>query len=91
MKKYWFKALLAGLFVIAFNQSCSDLEENLYDQIKADSFFKTDEEFIAALGAAYTGLYSFAGNGGYHNIQEVASDEAMIPQRGGDWYDGGVG
>ena len=90
MKKYWYKALLAGLFVIAFNQSCSDLEENLYDQIKADSFFKTDEEFIAALGAAYTGLYSFAGNGGYHNIQEVASDEAMIPQRGGDWYDGGV-
>jgi hypothetical protein len=54
MKKYWYKALLAGLFVMAFNQSCSDLEEKLYDQIKADTFFKTDEEFIAALGAAYT-------------------------------------
>lgn len=89
MKKYWFKALLAGLFVIAFNQSCSDLEENLYDQIKADEFFKNEEEFIAALGAAYTSLYFFQNHGNYMSLQEVSSDEIMIPQRGGDWFDGG--
>lgn len=90
MKKYWFKALLVSLFVIAFNQSCSDLEEELYDQIKADEFFKSDEEFIAALGAAYTRLYGYQNHGSYMSLQEVSSDEAMIPQRGGDWYDGGV-
>ena len=90
MKKYWFKALLAGLFVIAFNQSCSDLEEKLYDQVKADEFFKNDEEFIAALGAAYTNLYGFQNHGSYMSLQEVSSDEIMIPQRGGDWFDGGI-
>ena len=80
MKKYWFKALLAGLFVIAFNQSCSDLEEKLYDQVKADEFFKNDEEFIAALGAAYTNLYGFQNHGSYMSLQEVSSDE-IIPAR----------
>jgi starch-binding outer membrane protein, SusD/RagB family len=89
MKKYWFKALLAGLFVIAFNQSCSDLKETLYDQVKSDEFFKSDDEFIAALGAAYTNLYGFENHGSYMALQEISSDEAMIPQRGGDWYDGG--
>ena len=89
MKKYWFKALLAGLFVIAFNQSCSDLEEKLYDQVKVDDFFKNDEEFIAAMGAAYTNLYGFQNHGSYMALQEISSDEIMIPQRGGDWFDGG--
>lgn len=89
MKKFWMKPLIAGLFLIAFNQSCTNLDENLYDQLSADKFFKTEEDFIAALGAAYTNLYFFQNHGSYMATQEVSSDEAMIPQRGGDWFDGG--
>ncbi len=81
--------LLVGMFLAVFNQSCTNLDEEVYSDITPDKFFKTDEEFIAALGAAYTSLYFFGGHNSYMSVQEVMSDEIVIPQRGGDWYDGG--
>lgn len=90
MKKYSIKAFAALLLLLVFNQSCTDLDEELFDQVTADSFFKTEEEFISALGAAYTSLYGYTGHNSYFTTQEVSSDELMIPQRGGDWFDGGL-
>jgi starch-binding outer membrane protein, SusD/RagB family len=83
------KLLLPALFLLTFNNSCTDLEEKTFDQLTDENFLKTEEEFIAALGAAYTGLYGLGNHGGYFSLQEVSSDEVMIPQRGGDWGDGG--
>lgn len=83
------KLLLPALFLLTFNNSCTDLEEKTFDQLTDENFLKTEEEFIAALGAAYTGLYAMGNHGGYFSLQEVSSDEVMIPQRGGDWGDGG--
>lgn len=83
------KLLLPALFVLSFNNSCTNLDEKLYDVLTEETFLKTEEEFIAALGAAYTSLYGIGNHGGYHSVQEVSSDEVMIPQRGGDWGDGG--
>lgn len=83
------KLLLPVLFVLTFNNSCTDLEEELYDTLTDENFLKTEEEFIAALGAAYTGLYALGNHGGYHSLQETNSDEVAIPTRGGDWGDGG--
>jgi len=31
-----------------------------------------------------------ATNGGFFQVQELSSDEAVIAQKGGDWFDGGV-
>jgi hypothetical protein len=90
MKKFTIKIMLIGVFVATFNQSCTDLEERLYDTVTPENFFKTEEEFIAALGAAYTSLYGLMNHNSYFSIQEVSSDEIMIPQRGADWLDGGV-
>lgn len=83
------KLFLPALFVLSFNNSCTDLDEKLYDSISSDNFLKTEAEFIAALGSAYTGLYAMGNHGAYFSVQEVSSDEVMIPQRGGDWGDGG--
>jgi starch-binding outer membrane protein, SusD/RagB family len=83
------KVLATGLFVSLFSNACTDLDENLYDSIRQDDFLKTEEEFIAALGSAYTTLYGIGNHGSYFSVQEVSSDEIMIPQRGGDWGDGG--
>ncbi len=84
------KALLIGVMLLGFNNSCTNLDEELYSTVTFDNFFKSDEEFISALGAAYSSLIGIMGS---HNatwsIQEVSSDELMIPQRGGDWFDGG--
>lgn len=84
------KMLLIATCMLAFSNSCTNLDEELYSTVTFDNFFKSDEEFISALGAAYSSLIGVMGS---HNatwsIQEVSSDELMIPQRGGDWYDGG--
>jgi len=83
------KLLLPALFVLTFNNSCTDLEEELFDTLTDENFLKTEEEFIAALGAAYTGLYALGNHGAYHSLQETNSDEVAIPTRGGDWGDAG--
>lgn len=84
------KFLLVGALLVSVNQSCTNLDEELFDTVTGDNFFKTDEEFISALGAAYTQLYAIGNHGNFMSSNEVASDEAMIPQRGQDWFDGGV-
>ena len=68
---------------------CTDLEEELFSDVTTDTFFSTEEEFISALGAAYTSLYNFSGDG-YMILQEVTSDEMIVPQRGADWFDNGA-
>lgn len=83
------KILLAAILVLTFNQSCTNLDEELFDTVSDANFLQTEEELNAALLAAYTNLYGYAGHNGIWSINEVSTDEAMIPQRGGDWFDGG--
>lgn len=85
----WKKISLAGVALVGLNLSCTNLDENLYDTIAVDNFFKSEEEFVAALGNAYTNLYGYAGNGNLYSVQEVTSDEMVVPTRGNDWNDGG--
>ena len=89
MKKL-LKFAFIGLFLMTVNQSCTDLEEELFSEIRTEDFYQSDEEFISALGAAYTSLYFYMNHNTYLSAQEVSSDEIMIPQRGADWFDGGV-
>ena len=72
-----------------FNQSCTKLDEKLYGEVTPANFFKTQEEFISALGAAYTQLSGFA-SGDVWNVQECSADEGVYPTRGQDWDDGGT-
>lgn len=83
------KVLLAGLFLALFNTSCTDLEEELFSEVEPQNFFRTEEEFVSSLGAAYTSLYGYGGNGSIFSLQEVTSDEMVVPTRGQDWDDGG--
>lgn len=83
------KICILALGLIFLSQSCADLEEELYSDVTADNFFKTDQEFIAALGQAYS---SFGGLGNHSNLWsnvELSSDELVVTTKGGDWYDGG--
>jgi len=84
------RSLVLGLGLSLFSQSCTDLEEELFSQVTADSFFTTEAEFIAGMGAAYSSLGFIGNHGGLWSTNEISSDELVIPQRGGDWYDGGV-
>jgi starch-binding outer membrane protein, SusD/RagB family len=90
MKKMYKRILMIGLGLMFFTQSCEDLDEDLYSQVLAEDFFKTDEEFIASLGEAYSSFGGLGNHSGLWSINELASDEVVITTKGGDWYDGGV-
>lgn len=78
---------LFGAAVIS--QSCTKLDEKLYSEVTPSNFFKTDAEFVAALGSAYTQLGGYA-TGDINEVQEMTTDEVVVPTRGSDWDDGGT-
>src|SRR4030043_9819 len=87
MKKLLF--LPIGLFIVAaLSQSCTKLDEELYSQVAPSNFFKTEEEFISAIGAAYTQFGNYAADTP-QQLQEMTTDEMTAPTRGQDWDDGG--
>jgi hypothetical protein len=80
------------LVVCLLAVSCTKLDEKdqLFDTVTSDNFYKTDEELVSAVGAAYTNLYGSFGNAdNIMPLQEVTSDEIVVPTRGADWGDGG--
>lgn len=91
MKKSLFliKGILIVLIMAAFNQSCTDLDEELYGEVTPDNFFSSEEEYVSALGAAYTRFQFFASDNVQH-VQETCTDEMVVPTRGQDWDDGGM-
>ena len=82
------KLSLITLLVIA---SCTKLDEKdvLYDTVISENFYKTDAELASAVGAAYSPLFGFGGNNHMIPLNEVTTDEMVVPQRGADWGDGG--
>jgi hypothetical protein len=91
MKKSIFllRIIMIVFIVTAFNQSCTNLDEELYGEVTPDNFFQTEEEFISALGGAYTQFGNFA-SGDPITLQCISSDEMVVPTRGQDWDDGGA-
>ena len=91
MKKSVFliRVIMIAFIVTAFSQSCTKLDEELYGEVTPDNFFQTEEEFISALGGAYTQFGNFAA-GDPITLQDVSTDEMVVPTRGQDWDDGGA-
>lgn len=69
--------------------SCTNLEEEVFNDLTPENFPTTRSELIAAFGSAYTTLYAWGQHNNYLALIEVSSDEAAIPHRGADWFDGG--
>ncbi len=84
------RMLMTGMGIMFFTLSCTNLDEELFDTVTADNFFKTDEEFVAALGQGYSAFGGIGNHFGLWSINEISSDELVISTKGGDWYDGGV-
>jgi hypothetical protein len=91
MKKsrYLIRVIMILLGVAAFSQACTNLDEELYSEVTPANFFKTDAEFVSALGAAYTQFGGYA-TGDINEVQEMTTDEQVVPTRGSDWDDGGT-
>ncbi len=97
--KYIISALLFGSLTLT---GCTNLDEELYDVVSMNDYGKTESEIKTIVGGAYSTLRGYGSSTPEGNgvncyptceyvffLNECASDEACIPTRGSDWYDGG--
>ena len=78
--------------LVLFTVSCTKLDEKdlVFDTATNQNFGNTDAEIVSLLAAAYTNLYgSFGSDGNIMRLEEVPTDEIVVPTRGPDWGDGG--
>jgi starch-binding outer membrane protein, SusD/RagB family len=82
---------------ILISASCTNLDEKLYDKVSSADYGKTPSEIETIVGRAYASLRGFSDEicNAFPTsefvlfLSETTSDEACIPTRGADWYDGG--
>jgi hypothetical protein len=91
--RLYFLLCAALLFSLS---SCTDLEEELVGEITEplsveNNYYDCGCHDIAPVQFAYAALRSAgtANHGGYFTLQELTSDEMVVPAKGGEWYDGG--
>ena len=93
---YGLRYIVYGLLAVLL-LSCS-LDENPRDQIPEEEAYNTERALFQNTVAT---LYAYIGGSedgqglqgtcrGVYDLQTFGSDEAMLPTRGGDWYDGGL-
>jgi hypothetical protein len=81
-------ALLA--FAMMFGSSCTDLEEQILDESLTGGALES-EIIQSSVAPAYGMLPEFYRHTRYFAVQEISSDEAILPYRGGrDWGDNGI-
>lgn len=83
------KVAITALFMAVVGNSCTNLDETLYTSLASSAFYQNDAEFSSAVGAVYTNMYGYAENNSIWHLQEVSSDEVLLPTRGTNWFDGG--
>ncbi|WP_461788546.1 RagB/SusD family nutrient uptake outer membrane protein [Pedobacter sp.] len=85
-RKTW---LVFPVALLAFT-ACTKLEENLNSELSGTQVSGGATNPGSLLTGVYTSLRNpFEGPWGVWSLQEVSSDEVIIPTRGGDWDDGG--
>ncbi|HMF73355.1 MAG TPA: RagB/SusD family nutrient uptake outer membrane protein [Flavitalea sp.] len=72
--------------------ACTKLDENLYNQVVAENFYKNKQEVTSAVVRPYTHARAWAAindRHGYWRLQELPGDQQAWPQKGRHGYDGG--
>src|SRR5947209_2954652 len=76
--------LLAG----SITESCTKLDKKLYSVEPVNNFYQTPEQLAAGVAPAYIALQNIP-DGNVNQMNEITTDEILVPTRGNDWYDGG--
>jgi len=69
-------------------QSCTKLDKKIYSVEPTGNFYQTPDQLKAGIAPAYVALQSIP-DGNVMNMNEITTDEIIVPTRGNDWYDGG--
>ena len=84
-----YAVLLLVPIVIAVGISCTKLDAKVYSVVPNANFWQTPAEIAAGVAPAYAALTAIPG-GNTFEVNEVSSDEIVIPIRGADWLDNNV-
>lgn len=88
------KSLLAVALVSLFAVSCTDLEIEETDSVITDEalgVFNGVENPETAVNDLYNGVYGQLGDqANFFALNEVSTDEMLVPTRGTDWGDNGI-
>ena len=78
----------AILSLTAFT-SCHKLDLEVATQLTPETFPQTEQHFVQLTGQVYVQLRQGISTD-YFFMQTLSTDEAIMPARGGNWYDGGT-
>lgn len=86
MNKYYKSLLFSGCLVgLLFGQACTNLDEEVSDQLPQEAFGQNPEQLSALIGPLYAGLSDYFDR---YAALNTTTDEQIVPTRGGDWKDG---
>lgn len=88
MKKNLLNIIPVLLLTAIIMSGCTKLDSKVYNQVTPNNFFQTPQQVNAFLAQAYSPMTNIP-FGASFNLNEVSSDEIVVPTRGNDWYDGG--
>lgn len=89
-KKY-ITTVMLGIIAVLFLDSCTKLDQEVYSVVSEENFWRTPDQIASGISPGYQALSGLPGLGSsLMYLNEVTSDELIVPTRGGDWFDGGV-
>ena len=90
-KQFNLNIVILSLISIVALQSCSDLELEATDSVVQDISFTGVADPAASLTALYGNTWGMLGDqANFFALNEVTTDEQVIPTRGSDWGDNGL-
>ncbi|MES2827292.1 MAG: RagB/SusD family nutrient uptake outer membrane protein [Bacteroidota bacterium] len=92
MKTFNKTLIIAGISAAALFNSCTKLDENLYDTAQSDNFYNNKNEIISAVLRPYTHANAWVTPSGQDNWwrpSELSADQLAWPTKGRHGEDGG--
>lgn len=83
-KIYKYSVVILILMVGAL--SCTNLNQHVYSVVPNSDFWQTPAQVAAGIAPAYAALTSIP-DGNVFDLNEISTDEMIVPTRGSDWYD----
>lgn len=90
MKKIMYKSALLLAFVAGIS-SCTKLNEKVQDELLSPTSLTEKQQAEGLIAPVYARLPDIYRHTTYFALQEISTDEAILPYRGGtDWGDNGI-
>ncbi|MFC4872484.1 RagB/SusD family nutrient uptake outer membrane protein [Negadavirga shengliensis] len=92
MNKLYKKISLTIAGLSAFTIGCTDLDENVYNQLTKDNFYNNRVEIMQGVLRPFTHMQAWlapTGQNGFYYHGEMAADQVAWPQKGRHGFDGG--